>query len=229
MPARLSNLEVMEVSLVDKAANKRKFLVLKSEKDVQEEMEGGDSMSKDQEVKEEVKKETKEAVVKPIMKSDGTPDFEAVPDNARPAFEAIWKSQQEAISKAAEYKQKLEKELDEKEIKTFVAKAAELGNLSVKAEDFGLVLKSASKNLSAEHFAELEKVLKSANDNAKIVLKEVGHSNPDASADISPLEQLHRKALEISKAESIGYHAAYAKMSKEKGNEALLNERNKKV
>jgi len=201
MTARLSELEVHEVSLVDKAANKKRFLVVKSEDET--EKQGVDLMSKD---KEAVKKEQQE-----VLKADGTPNLDVRPETARAAFETIWKAQQEAKAEAEGYKQKLEKELTEKETQKFLTKAAEFSNLSIAKEDLAEILKASSKNLSKEHYAQLEKTLKSANESSKEIFKEAGTGHPEAKASSGAHEELETKAKAIAKAEGIDYLAAYTK------------------
>jgi chromosome segregation ATPase len=56
----------------------------------------------------------------------------------------------------------IKKMRDASETATYVAKAAELKHLPVKAEEFGPILKSASAGLTADQKTELDRVLKAA-------------------------------------------------------------------
>lgn len=84
----------------------------------------------------------------------------------------------------------------------FVAKAEKLDGLTVKAEKFGPVLKSAAEKLTKEEFEELETVLKASSEQIKQgdLFTEAGAGGiPPAG---SALEEVTNKAAELRKADS---------------------------
>ncbi|MBW2674617.1 MAG: hypothetical protein JRD89_14600 [Deltaproteobacteria bacterium] len=113
---------------------------------------------------EEEDKKKKYGYPAPTKKEDGSYDFSGIPEEVRPAVEALWKEQQEAVKKAEELEKVLKEERDKQLRKEFVQKAAaEFGNLPVKPEEFGLVLKGLAEK-APEEYAKLESVLKAANE-----------------------------------------------------------------
>jgi len=100
----------------------------------------------------------------PTKKEDGSWDFSGIPEEVRPAVEALWKEQQEAVKKAEELERVLKEERDKQLRKEFIQKAAdEFTNLPVKPEEFGLVLKNLAEK-APEEYSKLEGVLKAANE-----------------------------------------------------------------
>lgn len=95
----------------------------------------------------------------------------------------------EAIAKA-ERDYRLERE--------FVAKAAELGNLPVTAEEFGMVLKSAADVLTEEQYDAIWQVLQAANANLanSAVFGEIGKSTASADTD-SPMTVIEKAAARL--------------------------------
>jgi hypothetical protein len=75
----------------------------------------------------------------------------------------------------------IKKMRDASETATYVAKAAELKHLPVKAEEFGPILKSASAGLTADQRAELDRVLKAADAALAAGFKPVGKDGKPAS------------------------------------------------
>ena len=230
MPKRLSDLDVVEVSLVPKGANRKKFLLMKEVNgmDMEElykivmetELEDEDKVDevlkaelsdkaanavkgalrllnayKDElpkniiktladligygypEPAEKAKKDEEEyGYPKPkVKKEDGSLDLEAIPEEVRPAIEALWKEHEEAVRKAEELEARLQEERDRQLTKEFVAKAAEFRNLSAKPDDLGPVLKRISE-LSAEDYGLIESVLKAADEalEGNRLLEEIG-------------------------------------------------------
>jgi hypothetical protein len=260
--SRLEDLDVAEVSLVPRAANKRKFLILKSEEVSMDEILKGiletdlenkdkvekvlkdsglseeaanavraalkilvsykDELPKDilatlgelagygypapgygyptQKAKEENKAEEdkkKYGYPAPTKKSDGSYDFSNVPEEVRPAIETLWKEHDVAVKKAAELEKALQEEKDKVARKEFIAKAAEFDNLSIKPEEFGLVLKAVAEK-SPEDYAKLEAVLKAANESIKQskIFSEIGSSRVSGGTAMSKIEAIAKTYIE---------------------------------
>jgi len=131
--------------------------------------------------------------------------------------EELWKANEtnaEAIKKAeakAEETDKILKaERDERLLKEFVTKADGFKNLSVKSDVFGKILKKISAALSDDENKELDRVLKSADDNITNLFKEYGHDN-DNDDDASAVAQLEKAAVTIAKRDGITKEVAFVK------------------
>lgn len=224
---RLSDLEAVEVSLVPKAANKRRFLIFKSEEEekpmeeilkailetdledekkvdevlkaaklsdkAQNAVKGAlrllnaykDELPKDvmktlaglagygypeptekakAQDEDEKKKKEKYGYPAPTKKEDGTYDFSSIPEEVRPAIEALWKEHETAVKKAEELEKVLKEERDKQARKEYIQKAVtEFASLPVKPEEFGLILKGLAEK-APDEYAKLEGVLKAANE-----------------------------------------------------------------
>ncbi|MBW2084447.1 MAG: hypothetical protein JRI54_00225 [Deltaproteobacteria bacterium] len=120
--------------------------------------------AKDKKDEEEEDKKKKYGYPAPTKKEDGSYDFSGIPEEVRPAVEALWKEQQEAIKKAEELEKVLKEERDKQLRKEFVQKAAtDFTNLPTKPEEFGLVLKGLAEK-APEEYTKLEGVLKAASE-----------------------------------------------------------------
>jgi len=105
---------------------------------------------------EEEDKKKKYGYPAPAKKEDGSYDFSSIPEEVRPAVEALWKEHQEAVKKAEELEKVLKEERDKQLRKEFIQKAAdEFANLPTKPEEFGLVLKGLAEK-APEEYAKLE-------------------------------------------------------------------------
>lgn len=131
---------------------------------------------------EEEMAEAEEAEEQEILKSADPRLVEIVKAAEERAFAA------EAIAKA-ERDFRLERE--------FVSKAQEMSHLPVSAEDFGLVLKSASDVLPTETFDALMQVLSAANAQLEKggIFGEVGKSTVDA--DDAPMSAIEKAAARL--------------------------------
>lgn len=77
----------------------------------------------------------------------------------------------------------IKKAADEKATIVHVEKARALKHLPVKAEEFGLVLKAAAASMTAEQAAELDRVLKAADEAMRPLFTEIGKSGAPANGD----------------------------------------------
>jgi len=137
--------------------------------------------AKDKKDEEEDKKK-KYGYPAPTKKEDGSWDFSGIPEEVRPAVEALWKEQQEAVKKAEELEKVLKEERDKQLRKEFIQKAAdEFANLPTKPEEFGLVLKGLAEK-APEEYSRLEGVLKAANEAIEkgALYAEIGRSGTPA-------------------------------------------------
>lgn len=114
---------------------------------------------------------------------------EEVLKSADPKLVAIVKGLEERAT-AAEAIAKAER--DHRMTQEYVSKAATLGNLPIKAEEFGAVLKTASESLSEEAFSAIWQVLTAANANLSKsgLFSEVGKSSSfDNDGPMSVIEK----------------------------------------
>lgn len=187
--ARLRDLHAMEVSLVPKAANQRRFLLLKMDGGEEGEFEDDSTVTPRQSAEDgprgPMKKEDGEEMSKqqflPVRKEDGAWDFSGIPEEVRPTVEALWKQNEEAVRKAADLERILNEERDQRLTREYIAKAAEFTSLPVKAEEFGPVLKAVAEK-APEEYAKIESLLKAANEQLRqaSLFAEVGKSGAGA-------------------------------------------------
>jgi len=102
---------------------------------------------------------------------------------------------------------------DDNETAVFTKQAATFDKLSLKAEDFAPILKAASKGMDEAQFAELTRVLKSANEIAGKVLKEFGSS--ETGEDTTAYDKLVAKGAEIAVRDGITKEQGFVKAKKE--------------
>lgn len=77
----------------------------------------------------------------------------------------------------------IKKANDEKANVEYISKARELKHLPIEAEKFGLVLKAACASMSTEDRAELDRVLKAADEALRPLFREMGKSGDRPSGD----------------------------------------------
>lgn len=163
--------------------------------------------------KEDDMSETAQAV--PVKKDDGSWDLTGVPEEQRPAFEAVFKAQEdelaelrkeaEAEASKAENAERIAKAVEEKLAKAeYVAKAEGYDNLAKSADELGELLYDIAKaetdeNLPAGTSEKLTELLKAANEAAKDVFKEAGRVGGNGKGDAET--RLEAAAVEIRKAD----------------------------
>ena len=155
-----------EVSLVDKAANNKRFILTKR---------ADDTMADDTETKPEIDAEaiTKavdaavtEAVSKALAKAEA--------DKAEAIAKAVEAANAVSAAEKAAVEKRLADEVEAKEVREAVLKAAtEFKNLPAKPEDLGADLRAVRKS-HPEAAARLEALLKSCNEAAAALLKPAG-------------------------------------------------------
>lgn len=137
---------------------------------------------------------------KAVMKADGSLDSEKIPVAMRPFVELLWKQNRANTAALATSEAVLKQERDERKMKEFIAKAADLKHLSVDPARFGPVLKSASEAMPTAMYEELDRVLKAADKGMSASFKELGSAGGDLEGDrATATDQLTRKAEEIRK------------------------------
>ena len=116
-----------------------------------------------------------------------------VPESVTKALADLEKRAQDAEARVA--KMELEKRTDE-----YVATAAAFTHLPIKPAEFGIVLRKVADAVTAEEFAEVERVLVAANTMAEAgnLFVEVGAEG--GIADGSALAKVNKLAAEIRKA-----------------------------
>jgi hypothetical protein len=101
-------------------------------------------------------------VAVPVQKEDGTWDLSNVPDEAKPVWSAVLKSNEELGEKLAKSEERttdLENQLRTRE---FVTKAEQEYSTLAPADELGPILKAASETLGEEDFTKLGEILKGA-------------------------------------------------------------------
>jgi hypothetical protein len=242
----LENLEVLEVSLVPKAANKRKFLVMKSEEalmglsnDFKEALEKAGLSAEDIEGVGEVlalladKKVPTEATAKALgieltekpdetKKSDGKLEMDQLPVEIKSQVEKLFKQNEELTAKAAEVEKQLADERDKREAEEYVRKAeAEYAALPGTAQVNGRLIRVAKKAMSDTDYAEFEKLLKAANEAFVALGKNTGSSGSNAPTGVSARIEALAKEL-VAKNEAPTYAQAFDLVMKR--NPALYKE-----
>lgn len=141
-----------------------------------------------------------------LRKDDGGPNLDALPDEAKPIVEAIWKEHQEAVRKAEELERVLKEERDRQLTKEFIARASELHSLPVSPDELGPALKRIHEATPGD-YEVVERVLKAANEalESSRVLEEVGRS--DAVSEVAAILDARAKEL-VQKGEAKTYEQA---------------------
>lgn len=121
----------------------------------------------------------------PVLKADGTLNLEAVPEEVRPAVEAIYKSQQELVKKNESLATELASERKERRTKEFVAKADGFkhftGDRKALAENL-MSLEEANKPLYEMTINQLEGIEAAKTEVAKSLTTELGSNQPSEGA-----------------------------------------------
>lgn len=146
------------------------------------------------------------------MKKDGSPDFDSIPDEVRPMVESLWKQSNEAILKAQATEATLAKERDERLTKEFIQKArTSFGRLSIKADEFGPILKAAFQKLDKAEYEELDRVLRSADEAMDQLFIEKGTSLSDDAGTQPAVIKLEKAAEKIATRDGITREQAFIK------------------
>lgn len=155
---------------------------------------------KSTDVSEAVVKEVEDALAKAEEKAEI--EKADLPPAVKAALEKAEEERKEAANKAEEAQKLAKEERDTRLNKEFIAKAEEFKGLTVKAEDFGPVLKSASEKLEKGEYEALETLLKAADE--QIVkgelFKEAGANGSHTPTDA--FQEATKKAEEIRKSDS---------------------------
>jgi|GEM_PF-2976992 len=151
-------------------------------------------------VPESVVKEVEEALAKAAEKAEL--EKADLPPAVKAALQKAEDDRRESARKAEEAERIAKEERDTRLNKEFIAKAEEFKGLTVKSEEFGPVLKSASEKLEKDEYEALETVLKAADE--QIVrgelFKEAGASGSHTPS--GAFEEATKKAEEIRKSDS---------------------------
>ena len=154
---------------------------------------------------------TKTEEGKPMVKADGTIDWDAVPENLRPVLKAQMAEQERLAKEAAELKKALAAERERIRKAEFIAKAEkEYAALPGTAEEVGMLLKEADEKLSEGNLALLEKVLKAANEAFEKAMGEAGAASSDDTSETAT-GKLEAIAKELAKKENITFEQAFTK------------------
>lgn len=151
-------------------------------------------------VDEAVVKEVEEALSKAAEKAEL--EKADLPPAVKAALEKAEEDRKESAKKAEDAERIAKEERDTRLNKEFIAKAEGFEGLSVKPAEFGPVLKAASEKLGKDDFKELERVLKSADEqivNGEL-FKEAGSSGSRVTS--GAFEEAQKAAEEIRKADS---------------------------
>lgn len=102
----------------------------------------------------------------------------------------------------------IEKMQQEAILKGFIKKAEDFGNLPIKSEELGQILKAANENLEKDLYKKLEEMLIGANNGMEGVFKQQGGSNGTGE---TALEKLNSLATEIAKRDGVTKEVAFTK------------------
>jgi len=146
------------------------------------------------------------SVAVPVKKEDGSWDLSGVSPEARPFYESVLKSHDDAVEKAEALEKRVEKaEADAVSAKDklanneFVQKAETEYKHLGSAEDLAPILKEASEKLEAETFEKLEGVLKAANGRIEKggLFKEFGSRGETDESAGDAMSQIEKMAAEL--------------------------------
>lgn len=125
-------------------------------------------------------------------------DLEGLPEEVKTSVEALWKEHKEAVKKAEELEETLKKERDERLKKEFIQKAEkEFKHLPVKADEFGLLLKSMAAKLDTDEYQRLTDLLGSVEETIREgeILKERGSDGSLPTGGV--MERIEAQAKEM--------------------------------
>lgn len=154
------------------------------------------------------------------VKKDGSGlEFDdTVPDSVRPGLEQLWKANKVAAEEAAELKKSLESErtllVKERETRLrreYINKAAAFNTLSMKPDEFGVILMKAADTLDEADYLELERVLRAADEGLKNLFKQVGTDIDNGGGEESAVVKLEKAAKQIAKRDGISSEQAFVK------------------
>lgn len=177
------------------------------------EKERDEALRKAQDAEEALAKSSKKKTDNTDTDTDGDGDGDGTEamnkaELPAPVREALEKAEREAeqLRKEAKEAQEIAKaERDQRVTREFIAKAEEYKALSVAPAEFGPLLKAANEKLSESEYAELERVLKSADEQITKgdLFKEAGRGGvPRRSGDGDAYQKALSKAQELRKADS---------------------------
>lgn len=245
---RLEDVSALEVSLVGKPANNRKFLLFKSEK-------GGGKMGEDF-----IEKQMEDMDLNPDLSSDAegavvgaikmlNDYFEELPESftnqllglvggaemaeqflgerededveemmmempkeVQKQVETLFKSHKQLLKEKQEIMKELKEAKEKEKEKEYIAKAKEFDNLPIKAEEFGLVLKSIASN-SEDDYKAVEELLKSVDEIAKTsgIFKELGSSS-EGESGANAWSRIEKSADSLVKEEGLTKEKAITKV-----------------
>ena len=137
-----------------------------------------------------------------IMKSDGTLNLDAVPENLRASISALWSNNQKTAGALEKVTKALDEEREIRITKAYEEKAAQYGNLNI--EGLAVVLKDIGLK-APDSFEKVAAILKVANDAAgktPAAFGEIGVSKGHADNGDDPdaiYSQIQSRAVEVYK------------------------------
>lgn len=209
MAQRLTEIDIDEISLVGKPANRRKFTLLKSEVGMADKEQLLDELQKltpedRAELIEKVAPESEEAWRERVLKAiEGEPDATVLEDPRALSvvLEEIRKANVEIAElrkaqKAAEAAVEKEKEATRR--RQYIEKAAEYQKIpGVVPDDFGEILMKCESALTEDEVKKLNEILKAAAENIGDELTKERGSGVDAESDVAAeLETLVKAQME---------------------------------
>jgi hypothetical protein len=254
---KLVDIETREVSLVDRAANKRKFLVQKQEKVIMPDKDDVEKMQ-DENADEGQQEMSFEKAMGFLSKMDMTDEQKSellglmpqaeekaeeveeeseevdiekaeMPEGLKAQFKALQDQNKEAVEKAERVELLLKAEQDKAQTKEFIAKAETFTALGCENDKLGTVLKNIANAVSAKDAEYLDTVLKTANETVakSALMDELGVSGESGSAG-DAMEKLDSLAKQlVEKDTSLTSQQAFAQVLK--SNPDLYNQyRNEK-
>lgn len=124
-------------------------------------------------------------------------------------LQEIEKQNEEFKKKAQEQEAVIAKMQDEKETQEFISKAANYQSLPIEKNKLGLILKEASRHLSAEANSDLMTLIEACNKSLNLITKQFGSDN--GATEVGVVNKLNAMAQEIAKQEGISFEKAFVK------------------
>jgi hypothetical protein len=195
MTQRLTEIDVDEISLVSKPANRRKFTLLKQEEELMTDTDkllaeiqklGPDERAK---FIEKLAPESEEAWRERVLKAIEADDTEVLKDDrAMEVVAAEVKSLQEGIAELRKHNQEADERLAKEKAaavrKSYIEKATDYKNIpGVTADDFGPILMKCEAALDEDEVKKLNEILKAACENMRTDLTKESGSGVDTGAE----------------------------------------------
>lgn len=156
-----------------------------------------------------------ESYAVPVQKEDGTWDLSGVPDEAKPVWTSVFKSNEELGEQLKDARERISKQEDELRTREYIAKAETQFEVLAPATDLGPILKAAASGMDEETYNKLEDILKAAAERVRSgdLFQEKGKAALSDGSGTDAYSEAVRKANEmVEKSDSLTQDEAMARV-----------------